>query len=276
MHLRVLRVSVLNRVLELSSASHNTSGDRSDTNGHPWDGLTLDGINPKIREYAKDIGMPGGQLDLVTQAGATSAAQIAASLSELSRSFSQRGWTLGTSGNFSAVVTRDPFRLAITTTGVDKGMLAAEHLVQIDLHGEPAGGSSRPSEEAPLHLTVVRVVGAGAVLHTHSIWSTILSDAYAGQGGISIEGYEMLKGLSGVRTHEHREWLPILDNTQDMIGLARSVEETLKAFPGSHGFLLRRHGLYTWGGDVAAAKRHVEILEFLLEVIGRMRYPAPG
>ena len=62
MHLRVLCVSVLNRVLELSSASHNTSGDRSDTNGHPLDGLTLDGINPKIREYAKDIGMPGGQL----------------------------------------------------------------------------------------------------------------------------------------------------------------------------------------------------------------------
>src|SRR5207249_6372679 len=72
------------------------------------------------------------------------------------------------------------------------------------------------------------------LFRSHSIWSTILSDAYAGQGGISIEGYEMLKGLSGVRTHEHREWLPILDNTQDMIGLARSVEETLKAFPGSH------------------------------------------
>jgi len=222
------------------------------------------------------MAMTGEQLDAVTHAGAAGAAQIVASLVELSRSFSQRGWTLGTSGNFSAVVSRDPFRLAITTTGVDKGMLTAEHLMKIDLRGEPDDGSRRPSEEALLHLAVVRIVGAGAVLHTHSVWSTILSDAYAGHGGISIEGYEMLKGLSSVRTHEHREWLPILDNTQDMVGLARSVEETLIAFPGSHGFLLRRHGLYTWGSDVSTAKRHVEILEFLLEVTGRMRYPAPG
>src|SRR5438093_8362641 len=99
--------------------------------------------------------MPGGQLELVTQAGAASAAQIAASLAELSRSFSQRGWTLGTSGNFSAVVSRDPFRLTITTTGVDKGMLTAEDFLQIDLHGEPDDGSRRPSEEALLHLAVV-------------------------------------------------------------------------------------------------------------------------
>jgi methylthioribulose-1-phosphate dehydratase len=33
--------------------------------------------------------------------------------------------------------------------------------------------------------------------------------------------------------------------------------------------MLRRHGLYTWGKEIAEAKRHVEILEFLLEVLGR-------
>jgi hypothetical protein len=26
----------------------------------------------------------------------------------------------------------------------------------------------------------------------------------------------MLKGLDGVTTHEHREWIPILPNSQDM------------------------------------------------------------
>jgi methylthioribulose-1-phosphate dehydratase len=33
--------------------------------------------------------------------------------------------------------------------------------------------------------------------------------------------------------------------------------------------LLKAHGLYTWGADVAEARRHVEILEFLLEVLTR-------
>lgn len=83
----------------------------------------------------------------------------------------------------------------------------------------------------------------------------------------------MLKGLEGVTTHEHREWVPIIENSQDMTALAKSVEDTLNQNPQSHAFLLRRHGLYTWGSNIEEAKRHVEILEFLLEVLGR-RYCA--
>jgi methylthioribulose-1-phosphate dehydratase len=132
-----------------------------------------------------------------------------------------------------------------------------------------AKSSENASAETLLHLTVARLRGAGAVLHTHSIWGTVLSSQYASQGGVAIAGYEMLKGLAGVRTHEHREWLPILENSQDMAALAESVQQVLEQNPASHGFLLRGHGLYTWGRDLAAAKRHVEILEFLLEVVGR-------
>jgi methylthioribulose-1-phosphate dehydratase len=45
----------------------------------------------------------------------------------------------------------------------------------------------------------------------------------------------------------------------------------LRAHPRAHGFLIRRHGLYTWGADIAQARRHLEVLEFLLEVVGRAR-----
>ena len=38
-----------------------------------------------------------------------------------------------------------------------------------------------------------------------------------------------------------------------------------------HGLLIRRHGLYTWGRDLDELKRHLEVLEFLLEVVGRSR-----
>jgi methylthioribulose-1-phosphate dehydratase len=106
-------------------------------------------------------------------------------------------------------------------------------------------------------------------LHTHSVWSTILSGFHAQAGGFKLTGFEMLKGLSGVKTHEHAEWLPVIENSQDMPELARAVEQTLQAHPQAHAFLLRRHGLYTWGRDLNEAKRHVEILEFLLEVTGR-------
>ena len=197
-------------------------------------------------------------------------AETADDLVATAAGFYRRGWVLGTSGNLSAVVERDPLRLAITPSGVDKGALPAGHILMIDEEARVVSKhDARPSDESPLHIRVVRERGAGAVLHTHSIWSTLLSDLHADRGGLAIEGYEMLKGLAGVKTHEHREWLPILENSQDMPALAESMAETLRQHQDAHGFLLRRHGLYTWGSDLAQAKRHVEILEFLLETVGR-------
>lgn len=196
-------------------------------------------------------------------------ADLARQLAKVGRGFYRRGWVLGTSGNFSAVLSRDPFRLAITESGVDKGALSTEQFLQLDESGAVATGAGRPSAETSLHLAIIRARVAGAVLHTHSVWSHILSDAYAVRSGFFIEGYEMLKGLEGVKTHEHEEWVPILENSQDYAALSQSVEQILAEHPQAHGFLLRRHGLYTWGENLAAAKRHVEIFEFLFEVIGR-------
>jgi methylthioribulose-1-phosphate dehydratase len=193
-------------------------------------------------------------------------ARVATELAETGKNFYSRGWVLGTSGNFSAVISREPLRLAITSTGVDKGSLTAAHIVGIDGGANVVIGSGRPSSEALLHLAIVSCVNAGAVLHTHSVWGTTLSGTHASSGGIAFEGYEMLKGLDGVRTHEHREWLPILDNSQDIHSLAQMVTKSLTELSDLHGFLLRGHGLYSWGASLQEAKRHIEILEFVMEV----------
>ncbi len=196
--------------------------------------------------------------------------ELASNLAAVAKSFHARGWLLGTSGNLSAVVQRDPLQLAMSPSGIDKGELTSNQVLSIDENARivsPHDG--KPSDESLLHIRVVKERGAGAVLHTHSVWNTILSDLHAHEGGVSIEGYEMLKGLQGVRTHEHTEWLPIIDNSQDMPALAELVGKTLNEHKAAHGFLLRRHGLYSWGETLAQAKRHVEILEFLLETMGR-------
>src|SRR2546425_8345063 len=194
---------------------------------------------------------------------------LARLLAEAGRDFYRRGWVLGTSGNFSVVASLEPLLLAITASGADKGALLPGDFLEIDANGEVIRGEGRPSDEARLHLAVVRLRGAGAVMHTHSVWSTLLSEAFAEDGQLCIEGFEMLKGLAGVRTHEHCESLPVIENSQDMKALAWALEDALEKHPDCHGVLLRRHGLYTWGRDLSEARRHVEILEFLLEVTGR-------
>jgi methylthioribulose-1-phosphate dehydratase len=192
-------------------------------------------------------------------------------LAECGREFYRRGWVLGTSGNFSGLVSRLPLRICITASGNDKGALAAEtHFLEIDETAKILKGVGKPSAETEIHLAIYNLKPeANAILHTHSVWGTILSDVCFENGGIEIEGYEMLKGFSGVVTHEHREFLPIVENSQVYDELSLTIKKTLTENPAAHGVYLRRHGLYTWGDSVAEAKRHVEIYEFLFEVLGR-------
>src|SRR5207244_3402455 len=149
---------------------------------------------------------------------------LADELVQMGRRFYSRGWVQGTSGNFSAVVEPRPLRLAITASTRHKGKLAATEILEIGEDGRPTiEHPGRPSAETLLHLEIVKRRGAGAVLHTHSVWSTILSEHHASERGLAIEGYEMLKGLDSVITHERREWVPIVANDQDMPRLARGV-----------------------------------------------------
>src|SRR5258708_7716809 len=170
----------------------------------------------------------------------------------IGRRFYARGWVLGTSGNFSAVLSRRPLRLAITASSAHKGKLSPREILEIDGQGRVVGGQTgRPSAETLLHIEIVKRRGAGAVLHTHSVWSTILSGIHAGARGLAIEGYEMVKGLDGVTTHERCEWVPIVGNDQDLARLSREVRKALRAHEGAHAFLICRHGLYTWGRSLA-------------------------
>ncbi len=198
------------------------------------------------------------------------AADLVDELASVGRRFDARDWVLGTSGNFSVVVGRDPLRLMMTRSGIAKGGLTADGVLEVDVDGRALQpGAARPSAEALLHVEIACARGAGAILHTHSVWSTVLSDRHAAAGGVAIAGYEMLKGLEGISSHEHREWIPIIENDQDMPRLAGRVRQLLVEHPACHAFLLRRHGLYTWGETLPQAVRHVEILEFLLEAVGR-------
>jgi methylthioribulose-1-phosphate dehydratase len=205
-------------------------------------------------------------------------------LRAIGREFHGRGWSLGTSSNYSVVVSRDPLELLITVSGKDKSALGRDDFVRVDASGRPVDGSGRKSSaETLLHCTIADLIpSVGAVLHTHSVWGTLLSGADlprgAARGRLRIEGFEMLKGLDGIATHDTFEDVPIFANTQDMTELAARIRADFGPLdwsaagrPPAHGFLLSRHGLYTWGRDLAEARRHIEIFEFLFECVARGR-----
>ena len=69
-------------------------------------------------------------------------------ITQIGKEFHMRGWTLGTSGNFSAVLCREPLRLMITATGADMSHIAPRQIVQVDAAGAVVGGVGRSSATA--------------------------------------------------------------------------------------------------------------------------------
>ena len=195
-------------------------------------------------------------------------------LIESGQDFHRRGWSLGTSSNYSVVVDRDPLQLIMTGSGFDKGRLTPEQFVLVDDEARSLHPSfPKPSAEALLHTALAKAAGAGAILHTHSVCGTVLSEGFLEHGKLPIAGYEMLKGLTGISTHETAIEVEIFPNTQDIPALSRVIQERARdaARPLQHGFLIAGHGLYTWGENLAAARRQVEIFEFLFEVVAQKR-----
>ena len=188
-----------------------------------------------------------------------------------------KGWAPATSGNFSVCVPdATSQRIFITPSGLDKGVVTPADLLEVDRDGQPVTGNGKPSAETGLHLVLYDArPQARAILHVHTVWNTLLSGFCALMAYVPLEGYEILKGLSGVTSHAHLERVPLLKNTQDYSVLSREMREALENYPDAHGVLLGRHGLYTWGQSVAEARRHLEALEFLFEVEGR-RFTAEG
>ena len=200
-------------------------------------------------------------------------AEATKELRRLGKDYHRRGWCLGTSGNFSVVLEHDPLLVLVTASGKDKSQLRKEDFAIVDENATPIiKDGPKPSAEALLHVTAIKHTGAGAVLHTHSVWSTILSEKHFKNRSLTIDGYEMLKGLDGIKTHETKEEFPIFDNSQDMKEFAENLSDKFNENDNNleWAYLIRKHGMHTWGKTLKEAKRHVEIMEFLLEAQGRL------
>ncbi len=195
----------------------------------------------------------------------------ARALCALSADFYHRGWAFGTSGNYSVRLSQRPLRLLITASGKDKRTLRESDLVVVEGSGQVLEGSGPPSAETLLHVALAEDDDVGAVLHTHSVWNSLVSDRFAHNAVLTLPEHEMLKGLEGIDAHTAEVQVAVYPNTQDIASLARVVKRRRAAEDpaAQHAFLIHRHGLYTWGRDLDQARRHVEVLEFLFEYCGR-------
>lgn len=174
------------------------------------------------------------------------------------------GWSPATSSNYSMRL-NDRY-CAVTVSGRDKGQLTETDVMVVDLDNQPAS-PGKPSAETGLHTQLYRhLPEAGAVLHTHSAASTVLTMHYPHETVLRLKGYELLKAFSGIATHDWQLDIPVFDNTQDIDLLAQQVDQAMADGNISHAYLIRGHGVYTWADTMEACYRQLEALEFLFGV----------
>lgn len=198
--------------------------------------------------------------------------KLAEELMETILFFSQKGWAPATSTNYS-VRSENRDQYIITRSGVDKSKFKLSDLILIDSEREILSPFNRPgvksSAETEIHTEIYkRFPDTNCVLHTHSVLGTVLSHTMAKENEVVFEGLELLKGLEGNMTHEMKAVLPIVPNSQDIQEILKNMDGRYESI---HGFLIAGHGLYSWGKDIASAKRHIETYEFLFECYFAMR-----
>jgi len=194
--------------------------------------------------------------------------RVFSELREIKGLLASRGWFPATSGNLSmrlgsSDAEGDQTLFAITASGKDKSQHTPEDYLIVDGSGRPVEATRlRPSAETLIHCEIYRLTGCGAIFHVHTVFNNLVSELFAEQGAVPIQGVELIKAFN-IWEEEASIEVPILPNYADIPRIAELVPDRLQ--PQIPGILLRKHGIYAWGKDSFEAKRHLEAFEFLFE-----------
>ena len=184
-----------------------------------------------------------------------------AQIVEVGRQLAARGSAPATAGNYSMRL--GDGNIAVTVSGRDKSRLAPDDVMRISPDGVPLEDKT-PSAETWLHLGLYNMFPqTNAVLHSHASCSVIIGRRRPNDSEIVLRNYELLKAFPGIYTHDTQIRIPIFENTQDMRILGPQVEAMLE--PTHPAYLIRNHGFYAWGEDMASALRVLEATEYLFE-----------
>jgi len=193
---------------------------------------------------------------------AASTLDARAAIISVGRWLDSKGWAPATAGNYSMRLNDGSF--AVTVSGRHKGRLTEHDVMRVDAAGHALDGK-KPSAETALHLALYRdFPDVGAVLHSHSPAAVGLTRAFPDADSYTLADHEMLKALPGIVTHDTAVTLPIVDNSQDMAVIDAAVAPRLLAPGAPPAYLIRGHGLYGWGRDMAEAERVIEAVEWMI------------
>lgn len=174
--------------------------------------------------------------------------QLRHEIVEVGQRLYQREMIAGSEGNMSVKLADN--RLLTTPTGLCKGMMQVDDIVEIDGAGTPTRSAKhRPSSELPMHLAIYEArPDVKAIVHAHPITAT----------GFALAGIPL-----------NQNYLPEVVLTFGSIPLVKYgtpstcelSQEVARHIKDHDGLLLANHGAVTTGATLQEAYFKMETLE---------------
>ncbi len=174
----------------------------------------------------------------------------------------KHGLVTFTWGNVSGI-DREKGLIVIKPSGVEYDVMTPDDMVVVDLKtGERVEGELNPSSDTPTHLVLYRAFpNIGGVVHTHSRWATIYSQAGRGIPALGTTHADYFYGEIPCT----RRMTP-----EEIAGAyeAETGNVIVETFNGKQpddipAVLVNSHGPFTWGTDPANAVHNAVVLEEL-------------
>ncbi len=178
--------------------------------------------------------------------------EAARDILEIGRRMYARGYVAANDGNISCLLSEN--RVLATPTGVSKGHMTAEMLIETDLDGNRLSGTYKPTSELKMHLVIYRnKADVGAVVHAHPAFATSFAVAGIPLNKPTLTEAVMLLGD-----------IPVVPYA--MPGTSSLSDGIIPFLGDRNGLLLANHGAVTWGRDLFTAYYDMESLEHYAQI----------
>jgi L-fuculose-phosphate aldolase len=172
---------------------------------------------------------------------------IVPALVDVCHRLAARGLVTATDGNVSARLPGG--NILATRSGINKGLVTRNDLVEMTMAGEQVGGSGKPSTEMEMHLYVFRErPDVHAVVHAHPTYATGFATARVPLDRCLFP--EVVVGMGRIPLAEYA--------TPSTKGVGESLAPYVHDF---NAILLTNHGAVTYGSDLLQAYFRMEKLE---------------
>lgn len=196
---------------------------------------------------------------------------------ELMAHFYHLGWMKGTGGAMGVISGKD--HLLISPSALQKERLQETDVYIFDIQSKsilqkPKNPAITVSSCAPLFSHIMNATGFRCVLHSHSIYSNLVTQLVKSKT-FEISHQEYIKGIFDPFTGKNMKYhetlvIPIIDNKPSESLLLPGLEAAMLEYPQSIAVLVRNHGLFVWGPTWQEAKIQMECIDYLLELASKM------